>query len=450
MKKENRELKVRELTQEALKLISKTSLEESEKKQLVEDTVKNFREHLNPGFLDYRKSVSTDYTALEWEDRGATFMDVNGQEFIDCLGGYGMFNCGHRHPKILKALTDQLRRQALSSQELLDPFRGKLAEIVSTATPGDLQYSFFTNSGTESVEATLKLARLHTQKTGIISTIGAFHGKSMGSLSATSKAMFREPFLPLVPGFHHVPYGDAEAVENKIQSSAYTGDDIAAVILEPIQGEGGVNVPPPGYLRDVRDICDRHGVLLIFDEVQTGMGRTGKLWCCDHDDVAPDLMAVGKAFGGGVMPTGAVIGTKEVWEKWMPNPFLHSTTFGGSPLACAAAIAAFDVIFEENLCEKAADNGSYFMEGLGKIGRNFPSTFEEVRGKGLLIGMEFTSNEKGYAVASGLFKRGVLVAGTMINSKTIRVEPPLTISREMIDRVLEILSEVLESVEKDD
>lgn len=444
----NRGMKVRKLTQEALGLISKTSLEENEKKQLIEDTVKNFREHLNPGFLEYRKSVSTDYTALEWEDRGATFMDINGREFIDCLGGYGMFNCGHRHPKILKALTDQLRRQALSSQELLDPFRGKLAEILSIASPGDLQYSFFTNSGTESVEATLKLARLHTGKAGIISTIGAFHGKSMGSLSATSKAMFREPFLPLVPGFHHVPYGDAEAVERKIRTSVYTGNDIAAVIIEPIQGEGGVNVPPSGYLRDVREICDRHGVLLIFDEVQTGMGRTGKLWCCDHEDVAPDLMAVGKAFGGGVMPTGAVLGTKEVWEKWTPNPFLHSTTFGGSPPACAAAIAAFDVIFEENLCEQAAENGSCFMEGIDRVGRQYPDVFREVRGKGLLIGMEFASNEKGYAVASGLFKRGVLVAGTMINSKTIRVEPPLTISREMIDRVLEILDDTLESVQK--
>lgn len=442
----NRGIKVRELTKDALGLISRTRLEESEKEKLIQDTVKNFREHLNPGFLEYRKSVSTDYTALEWEDRGAAFMDINGHEFIDCLGGYGMFNCGHRHPKIMKALADQLNRQALSSQELLDPFRGKLAEILAEATPGDLQYAFFTNSGTESVEATLKLARLHTGRTGIISTIGAFHGKSMGSLSATSKAMFREPFLPLVPGFHHVPYGDAEAVEKRIKTCSYTGNDIAAVILEPIQGEGGVNVPYQGYLRDVRDICDRHGVLLIFDEVQTGMGRTGELWCCDHEDVAPDLMALGKAFGGGVMPIGAVAGTKEVWQRWTPNPFLHSTTFGGNPMGCAAAIAAFDVIFEEGLCEKAAWNGSYFMEGIRKIGENYPDLFQEVRGKGLLIGMEFMSNEKGYAVASGLFKRGVLVAGTMINSKTIRVEPPLVISREVIDRVLEIFDDTLEAV----
>ncbi len=265
-----------------IEYISKNELSDNEKHWVINESVKGFSEHVNPGFLQYRKSVSTDYTAVEWKDFGATITDINGKVFIDCLGGYGIFNVGHRHPKVMEAVASQLKRQALHSQELLDPLRAMLAKLLAMITPGDLQYSFLTNSGTESVEGALKLARLHTKRSGIISTIGAFHGKSFGSLSATSKSIFRKPFLPLVPGFQHVPYGDANMLEGRIASGSYTGEDIAAVILEPIQGEGGVIIPPDDYFSQVREICDRYEVLLIVDEVQTGLCRTGKLFGVEH------------------------------------------------------------------------------------------------------------------------------------------------------------------------
>ena len=371
-----------------------------------------------------------------------------GKVFIDCLGGYGIYNVGHRHPKVLEAVVNQMKRQALHSQELLDPLRAMLARLLAMITPGDLQYSFFTNSGTESVEGALKLARLHTKRTGIISTVGAFHGKSMGSLSATSKSVFREPFLPLVPGFRHVPYGDAKVMESEMASAEFTGEDIAAVILEPIQGEGGVIIPPDDYFPQVRDICDRYGALLIVDEVQTGLGRTGKLFGIEHYGVKPDIMCLAKPLGGGVMPIGAFISTKEIWQEMIPNPFLHTTTFGGNPLACAAAIAAINVTLEEKLPEQAAEKGDYFIPKLLALMSKYDNICKEGRGRGLMIGMEFTSNEAGYDVAKGLFENGILVAGTLINAKTLRIEPPLVISKAELDTVLEVLNKVFTNVSK--
>lgn len=431
-----------------LEFIAKDKLSKQEKDWVVSESVKGFSENVNPGFLKYRKSVSTDYTAVEWTDNGASFTDVYGKTFIDCLGGYGIYNVGHRHPKVIEAVTNQLRRQALHSQELLDPLRAMLARLVAMITPGDLQYCFFTNSGTESVEGALKLARLHTKRPGIISTIGAFHGKSLGSLSATSKSVFREPFLPLVPGFRHVPYGDAEALEQQLANDKFTGEDVAAVILEPIQGEGGVIIPPDDYFPQVRDICNHYGILLIDDEVQTGFGRTGKMFGIDHYGVTPDIMCLGKPFGGGVMPIGAFVSTKEIWQEMIPNPFLHTTTFGGNPLACAAAIAAINVTLEEKLPQQAAEKGAYFIPKLLELMNKYKNICQEGRGRGLMIGMEFTSNEAGYEVAKGLFENGVLVAGTLINAKTLRIEPPLVITKAELDRVLEVLNKVLSEVSK--
>jgi putrescine aminotransferase len=298
------------------------------------------------------------------------------------------------------------------------------------------------------VEGALKLARLHTKRSGVISTIGAFHGKSLGALSATSKSVFREPFLPLVPGFQHVPYGDAKVLEAQIASARYTGEDIGAVILEPIQGEGGVIIPPDDYFPQVRDICDRYGVLLIVDEVQTGLGRTGKMFGIEHYGVTPDIMCLAKPLGGGVMPIGAFISTKEIWQEMIPNPFLHTTTFGGNPLACAAAIAAINVTLEEHLPEQAAEKGAYFLPKLLDLMSKYENICQEGRGRGLMIGMEFTSNETGYDVAKGLFENGVLVAGTLINAKTIRIEPPLIITKAELDRVLEVLDKVFADVSK--
>lgn len=431
-----------------LSLIEKVEVTEEEAAWITKETVDGFRENVNPGFLDYRKTVTKDgqYAAVEWSDNGTCFKDVNGKEYIDCLGGFGIYNVGHRNPKVVKAVTDQLKRQALHSQDLLDPLRAMLAKILAEITPGNLKYSFFTNSGTESVECALKLAKMYSERTTFISTTRAFHGKSLGSLSGTAKGMFRKPFLPLIPGFRHVPFGDIDMMRKTFEVCSAVGEDVAAVILEPIQGEGGIILPPENYLKEVREICDQYGSLLIFDEVQTGMGRTGKMFASDLYKVVPDILCLAKAFGGGVMPAGAVVATEEVFKSWFPNPFMHTTTFGGNPLACAAAIATIGVLIEEKLPERAAEVGKYFLEELKKAAKGHEDKVQEIRGQGLMIGIEFHQDEIGYDVSKGMFDLGVLVAGTLINSKTIRMEPALTISYEEVDQVVSTFKQVLSGV----
>jgi len=428
-----------------LDLISKKTLTPDERKRVIKESVEFWNEHVNAGFLQYRKSVSTDYTAVEWEDEGAVFRDVNGKEFIDMLGGFGIYVVGHRHPKVLKAVTDQLQKQAIHSQELIDPLRTYLAKLVSQITPGDLQYSFFSNSGTESVEGCLKMAMLTTGRRKLIGTIGAFHGKSLGSLGGTSKAFFREPFLPLL-NWTHVPFGDVDSLAMILKSGDFTGDRVAAVVIEPIQGEGGIMVAPPGYLKAARDLCDQYGAMLVFDEVQSGMGRTGRMCACEHDGVTPDLMALGKGFGGGVMPIGAVVGTQKTWQKYIDNPFLHTTTFGGNPLACAAAIATIHVLLEENLLQAAAEKGEYLLKQINALAQKHPKVLKLCRGRGLMLGMEFMDNDLGYKVATELFARQILISGTYINARVLRIEPSLTIGYPQLDRFLGALEESLRAV----
>jgi putrescine aminotransferase len=428
-----------------LDLISKKTLSTDERQRVIKESVQFWNEHVNAGFLQYRKSVSTDYTAVEWEDEGAVFRDVNGKEFIDMLGGFGIYVVGHRHPKVIKAVTDQLQKQAIHSQELIDPLRTYLAKLVSQITPGDLNFSFFSNSGTESVEGCLKMAMLTTGRRRLVGTIGAFHGKTLGALGGTSKAFFREPFLPLL-NWMHVPFGDVDALSMVLKSGDFTGDRVAAVVIEPIQGEGGIVVAPPGYLKAARDICDQYGAMLVFDEVQSGMGRTGRMCACEHDGVTPDLMALGKGFGGGVMPIGAVVGTPRTWQKYIENPFLHTTTFGGNPLACAAAIATIHVLLQEDLLKAAAEKGEYLLKRINELAARYPKVLKLARGRGLMLGMEFTDNDLGYKVATELFARQILISGTYINARVLRVEPALTIGYPLLDKFLSALEDSLKAV----
>jgi putrescine aminotransferase len=427
-------------------LISKKVLTPDERRRVVEESVRYWNEHVNAGFLQYRKSVSTDYTAVEWEDEGAVFRDVNGREFIDMLGGFGIYVVGHRNPRVVKAVRDQLEKQAIHSQELIDPLRTYLAHLVALVTPGDLQYAFFSNSGTESIEGCLKMAMLTTGRKHLVAAVGGFHGKSLGALGGTSKAFFREPFLPLLH-WSHVPFGDAAALETLLGCCDFSGDRVAAVVLEPIQGEGGINVAPPGYLAAVRALCDRYGALLVLDEVQSGMGRTGRMFACEHDGVTPDLLALGKGFGGGVMPIGAVVGTPRTWQRYVENPFLHTTTFGGNPLACAAAIATLDVLLEEDLPRQAGEKGEHLLRHINALAARYPRVLKLARGRGLMLGMEFADHDLGYAVAKALFARQILISGTYINARVLRIEPALTISYPQLDAFLERLEDSLKAVQ---
>jgi putrescine aminotransferase len=421
-----------------------------EKHAFIAETVDSYEKYYNRGFITYRKSVTQagQFAAIEWSGQGSTLQDLLGREYIDCLGGYGIFSAGVNHPRIVKAVTDQLSRMALNSQELLEPWRAALGKVLAEVTPGDLQNSFFINNGTDAIEGAIKLARLYTRRSTFISTIGGFHGKSMGALSLMGKASFREPFLSGLQDVRFVPYGDADALETEFDRCAAVGIQIAGVVLEPVQGEAGGVVPPADYFPRAREMCSRYGALLIADEIQTGMGRTGKLWGVDHWNVVPDIMCVGKSIGGGVMPLSAFISSPTIWEVMIPNPIIHSTTFGGNPLACAAGLAAIQVTLEEDLPGQAAAKGDFLLRELGCLQQQYPQVLQEAHGKGLLIGMEFPAQEIGWKVASGLFQRGVLVAGTYSKAQVIRIEPALGIAMDLLKEMLNRLEDTFREVAK--
>lgn len=425
--------------------IENESLTKEECDRIVKDSISNFNENVNPGWLEYRKSVSTDAAFVEWTDTEEHFTDLYGTDFIDCLGGFGIYLCGHRNPEILKTVKAQLDRYALHSQELVDPLRGYLANLLAMITPGDLQYAFFTNGGAEANEMAIKLARLATGGKWFISTIGAFHGKSVGAISMGGKGAYREDYLPLIQQVQHVVYGDADAMETAIKNLQTVGETVAGVIIEPIQGEAGVIIPPPGYLKRVRKICDKYGVCFIADEIQTGMGRCGTMWRCEVEDVTPDILTYGKAFGGGIMPITGIIARPWCWtQKLIDNPWiLGSPTFGGNPLACSAAISTIKYMLENDIPGMAKEKGDYYMKNLLELQKKYPTVLKAVRGAGLLICMEFPEAEVGYHVTKHLFSQKVMVAGTLVNAKTVRIEPPAIQTYETIDTVIACLDKAL-------
>ena len=434
-----------------LDLIHKTEFPSVEEAHgIIAESKLNFAEHYNRNWLEYRKSVTEagDWAAVEWTGSGALFKDVLGREYLDFLGGFGMMDLGWSHPEVVATVKAQLNRSPMPSQELIDPLRGVLAKLLATITPGDLKYSWFAASGTEANEAAIKIAKLYTGKSAFVVAVKAFHGKTMGSLSMMGKSDYRAPVGPMYAGqVYHVPFGDAAAVERQLEICEKVGIGVAAVMFEPIQGESGAIVPPDDFWPCVREVTKRYGVLLIADEVQTGLGRTGKLWGVEHWNIVPDILTVAKSLGGGVMPISAVSTTEEIFYPMMyPNPFMHTTTTGGGALACSAAIAAIHVTLRERLWEQAAAKGEYLMPRLQKLAEHYPQIYEKITGKGLLIGMHFRSPEIGYKVASGLFQRGVLVAGTLTSAQTIRIEPPLIVSVEQLDMALDRLEDTLKSV----
>lgn len=395
----------------------------------VEETISKYEKYINPAQAKLFRFMGL--ASVEGHAEGWTITDSEGREFIDCLGGYGMFALGHRHPKVVEAVEKALHTMPMCGKVLFNRPMADLAEALAEITPGDLQYSFFVNSGTEAVEGCLKVARLATKRKKFVAANNAFHGKTMGSLTATGRDLYREPFKPLLDGFTHVPFGDIAAMESAVD------EETAAVILEPIQGEGGIIIPPAGYLRQVKELCEAKGALFIADEVQTGIGRTGAWFGVNHEDVKPDLMACAKALGGGVMPIGAIIGTPRAWQGLIEAPFLHTSTFGGNQLACAAGVAAISVIKEENLLERGAETGAYLKAGLESIAAQFPSVISEVRGRGMMIGIELTKEGAGGMLMSLMIDKSIIVAYTLNNPKVIRMEPPLIMPKEVVDYVLE-------------
>jgi len=365
---------------------------------------------------------------------GSHVWDIDGKEYIDCMGGYGVALVGHQNQRVNKAIKDQIDKIITVHSSLYNKTREEFLEILIGLAPKGLTQVHLNNSGAEAVEAAIKFARKFTGKKGMVAMKGSYHGKSFGALSITFNPKYKKAFEPLLEKVSYASYGDINELRSVID------EDTAFVILEPIQGESGINVAPEGFLQDVRKLCDEKGVLLIFDEIQAGLGRTGRLWACDHWNTAPDIMCLAKGIAGGV-PMGATLVRPDILASMSKGE--HSSTFGGNPLSCAAGIAALKAITEDGLIENSEKMGKIFREGLEKL-KEKHTIIREVRGKGLMIGVELKFEVRN--ILMNLMKEGVLMLYSGRN--ILRILPPLVITEEDIRKVLQTLDAVLTKEEE--
>jgi len=365
---------------------------------------------------------------------GAHVWDVDGKEYIDCMGGYGVALVGHQNQRVNNSIKVQLDKIITVHSSLYNKTREEFLKLLIGLAPKGLTQVHLNNSGAEAIEAAIKFARKFTGKKGMVAMKGSYHGKSFGALSLTFNPKYRNPFQPLVEKVSFASFGDIESLRSVID------DDTAFVILEPIQGESGIIVAPDGFLQEVRKLCDEKGILLIFDEIQAGLGRTGRLWACDHWNTAPDILCLAKGIAGGV-PMGVTLVRPDILSSMSKGE--HSSTFGGNPISCAAGIAALKALTEDGLIENSEKMGKIFREGLEKL-KEKHMMIREIRGKGLMIGIEMKFEIKD--ILMGLIKKGILMLYSGRN--VLRILPPLVISEEDITKVLHALDSILTEEEQ--
>ncbi|MEX2192639.1 MAG: acetylornithine/succinylornithine family transaminase [Nitrosarchaeum sp.] len=365
---------------------------------------------------------------------GSHVWDIDGKEYIDCMGGYGVAIVGHQNKRVVKAIKEQVDKIITVHSSLYNKTREEFLKTLIGLAPKGLTQVHLNNSGAEAIEAAIKFARKFTGKKGMVAMKGSYHGKSLGALSLTFNPKYKKAFEPLVEKVSFASFGDIESLRSTID------EDTAFVILEPIQGESGINVAPDGFLQEVRKVCDEKGILLIFDEIQAGLGRTGRLWACDHWNTAPDILCLAKGIAGGV-PMGATLVRPDILASMSKGE--HSSTFGGNPLSCAAGIATLHALTQDGLIENAENMGKLFREGLEKL-KEKHSIIREIRGKGLMIGVELKFEVKD--ILMNLMKEGILMLYSGRN--ILRILPPLVISKEDITKVLQTLDIVLTKEEQ--
>jgi acetylornithine/LysW-gamma-L-lysine aminotransferase len=364
----------------------------------------------------------------------ATVWDINGKEYIDCMGGYGVAIIGHCNKQVIKAITEQMNKVMVCHMSTYNDSRLQFLSKLKSIAPAKLEKIFFSNSGAESIEAALKFSRKYSQKTGIISMYGGYHGKTFGALSVTYNAKYRKSFNPLLDGVKFVPFGDISSLTDSIDENTGT------VILEPIQGESGIIMPPEGYVKAVRDLCTDKNLVLIFDEIQTGLGRTGKMWAGQNWNAVPDIMCIAKGIASGV-PAGVTF-VKEEIAKCM-NLGEHSSTFAGNPIACSAGNATIDTILREDLVTKASDTGMYFKNKLIELKQKHP-IIRDVRGMGMMLAMESRFDVRDILLDG--IKKGLLM---LYSGRTIiRLLPPLVMKKDQVSRAIDIMDEILSVEEK--
>ncbi len=408
-----------------------SDLDPESARRVKEQAWRDYAEYVNPMKVRTLKSAGLDI--MEARREGAAVWDVTGRRYVDCITGAGSFNTGRRNPRIVEALKQALDELDIGVFLIASKAKADLAKRLAEITPGDLKWTMFGVGGGEANDYAIKLARGFTMKTEIISAVKSYHGHTGFSLSAIGREAYQKPFLPLMPGFRKVPFNDPQAIENAIT------DDTAAVLLEPVQGEGGINVPDDVYLPAVRDICDRHEVLLILDEIQTGLGRTGRLWCSEHYGVVPDIMTTAKSLGGSLYPIAATVFREGLGDFLIANPFIHLSTFGGSDLGAVVALAVIDYILENDLPAHAARMGERFRAGFDTLVDRYPAILREVRQKGLMMGLQYTDDSLGPRMSYQLAQHGVMAIFTGNDTSVMRLMPSLVIQPEEVDEVLNAL-----------
>jgi acetylornithine/succinyldiaminopimelate/putrescine aminotransferase len=402
------------------------------------EALSDFSKFISPMKVRIMKAAGLDI--IEDKREGVNVWDITGEKYIDCQTGSGIMNAGRRNPDIIEALKKALDTYDIGVFLLFSKPKADLAKKLAEITPGDLKCTIFGVGGGEAIDAAIKLARGYTMKKEIIYADKAYHGHTGFALSAIGRDAYKEPFKPLIPGFKKVPFGDIDAIKKAIT------DDTAAIIFEPIQGEGGINIPPDEYLPAVRKICDDREILLILDEIQTGFGRTGKMFASEHWGVVPDIMTVAKSLGGGIYPISATLYKEEIQDFFIPHPFIHLSTFGGSDLGCIVGLAVIDYIQKHNLADHAEKMGKRFRAGFDALLKEYPTLLLEVRQKGLMMGLQYTNESIGPRMTKKLADRGVIAVYTGNDPSICRLMPPLVITPEEVDTVLNAISDSMKEL----
>lgn len=401
--------------------------------------LEQFATYLNPQKVRVMRAAGLDI--IEAQRSGPWVWDLDGRRFLDCFTSAGSFNVGRRNPRVVAAAHAAIDRLDNGNFLLCSREKAELAAKLAEITPGDLSCTMFGTGGGEAIDFAIKLARGSTGRPRIVSSINGYHGHTGFALSAAGRGAFREPFEPLMPQFVQIPFGDAGAL------AAAVDEHTAAVLLEPVQGEGGIVTPPPDYLAAVRTACDREGALLILDEIQTGLGRTGRWWASEHFGVVPDIMTTAKSLGGSLVPISATVFTEELREFLIPNPFIHLSTFGGSDIACAVALEVIAIIEETDLVAHAAAMGERLFAGLHSIAGAHPAVIAEVRGLGLMAGVEYAEDSMGPRMSYHLAHHGVLAVYSGNQPAVMRFMPSLVIDEAEVDFLLEALDAAIGDLE---
>jgi putrescine aminotransferase len=394
-----------------------------------------YGEYINSWYMTHLMNMGIINTGYQAE--GATITDSNGSTLIDCTSGYGIGNIGHNNPVIIKAIIDQLKRKEVNTRPYINKIQIELADLLKRIAPGELECSYLFNSGSEAIENALKLVRLYKGGKKIISMKQSFHGYTLGALSASGVNSFKKSFEPLLPGFEQVEFGKIEELY-KIKDN-----EVGAILIEPIQHDAGVKIPPRGYLKQVRKLCDEKNIILILDEVITGIGKTGYMFASEYFQIVPDILVIGKSLGAGLIPIGAIITKKSLWQRFGLSFPMSATSYGGNSLACRAAIETIKFLQDNDILDSVRNKELILAEQLNKLSRQYPDIILSISGIGLMFGLEITNKNIASRIVRNMIENNIIVYQSFGNANIIMVEPPLVISFGQISKIIEGFNKVI-------